>query len=46
MCQASTNDILLQWRSSGGDLSGTYQHVQLSGQAPAEQVSPASARRT
>lgn len=42
LCQASTNDILLQWRSDGGDLSGTYERVQLSGQAPAEQVSPAS----
>jgi hypothetical protein len=39
LCQASTNDILLQWRSDGSDLSGTYEHVQLSGQAPAEQVS-------
>jgi hypothetical protein len=40
LCQASTNDILLQWRSDGGDLSGTYERVQLSGPAPGRAGQP------
>jgi hypothetical protein len=39
LCSGSTSDELLQWRSSGGYLSGTYQYADLSGQAPQEQVS-------
>jgi hypothetical protein len=39
LCQGSTEDDLLQWRDSGGYLSGTYQQAQIAGQAPSEQVS-------
>jgi len=39
LCSGSINDTLLQWRDSGGDLSGTYEFAQLSGQPPSEQVS-------
>jgi hypothetical protein len=39
LCSGSTNDMLLQWRDSSGDLSGTYENAQLSGQAPSQQVS-------
>jgi hypothetical protein len=38
LCSGSTNDTLLQWRNSDGELSGTYENAQLTGQAPAEQV--------
>lgn len=39
LCQGADNGTLLQWRDSDGDLSGTYEFAQLSGQAPQEQVS-------
>jgi hypothetical protein len=42
LCQGGSDDSLLQWRASGSNLSGTYEFVQLSGQAPSEQVSPQS----
>jgi hypothetical protein len=39
LCSGSTDDMLLQWRDASGDLSGTYEDAQLSGQAPSQQVS-------
>jgi len=39
LCSGSTSDELLQWRDDSGDLNGTYEFAQLSGQAPSEQVS-------
>ena len=46
LCSGITSGELLQWRDSGGDLSGTYQYADLSGQAPSEQVSPSSGNLT
>jgi hypothetical protein len=46
LCSGNTSDELLQWRDSGGYLSGTYQYANLSGQAPAEQVSSNSGNLT
>ena len=46
LCSGTTSDELLQWRDSGGDLSGTYQYADLSGQAPSEQVSSSSGNLT
>jgi hypothetical protein len=42
LCSGSGQDTLLQWRGSSGNLSGTYESAQLSGQAPQEQVSSSS----
>ena len=46
LCSGITSDELLQWRDGGGDLSGTYQYADLSGQAPSEQVSSNSGNLT
>ena len=46
LCSGSTSDELLQWRDSDGDLSGTYQYANLSGQGPSEQVSSSSGNLT
>jgi hypothetical protein len=46
LCSGTTSDELLQWRDSGGYLSGTYQYANLSGQAPSEQVSSNSGNLT
>lgn len=42
MCSGRSSDMLLQWRDSSGDLSGTYENAGLSGQAPTETVSSGS----
>lgn len=39
LCSGGTDSDLLQWRENSGDLSGTYQSVQVSGQALSEEVS-------
>lgn len=38
LCAFSDGDMLLQWNSANGDLSGTYQDAAISGTAPQEQV--------
>lgn len=39
LCSHSTFDTLLQWRDRGSHLSGTWEQVYLSGQAPSQSVS-------
>lgn len=46
LCAGGGQDLLLQWRTGGSDLDGTYQQAQLSGSAPSEQVNAASGELT